>query len=472
MGARGSSRWQQAASYLLPVLFTACFSPRLGDGKIACGAASNPADRCPRGYECGPDNRCHLLGHVTSVIDAAATDATSDAASDAATIEPAPDAEPIDAGNLLDTPDAESPKRFTGSISISDVSVVGQGDNLRGGVIEARLQPKDALGPPTYSAISGPNNCLAWLFTPATWESFVNSEAEGTISVTGTTAEVPPIIPVRIGEQRVAYLSIAYAEASASESTIDVTAGISGAVPGLARVVWRGMTLAAADAGRHLMFIGSALPENNGFFPIVSFDSPTGGVLVQNPAATTQNGLTGQLLVLAGLGSVPGAPAPDFLGNSDLVKVKLSRMTSGGDHFEPFSIEVQAEPSFQLDAASVTQLTNMRPTGNDITLSCSSCPPSDTPEPTGSVVHIVTMSSASHAPRAMLNSPAGQRAFVQCTAPGTSVTISKEVLAALQAAGERVIRTTFSRSRRSYHTEADGDAVSISVGHGITGITE
>jgi hypothetical protein len=44
------------AAFAAVLWLAGCFSPRLGDGKVACGPA--PDNACPPNYTCGAENRC------------------------------------------------------------------------------------------------------------------------------------------------------------------------------------------------------------------------------------------------------------------------------------------------------------------------------------------------------------------------------------------------------------------------------
>jgi hypothetical protein len=160
------------------------------------------------------------------------------------------------------------------------------------------------------------NGCVGYLWKATDAASIAPGVDEGPVSITGTSAAVPPCTFIA-GK---GYYCVG---GGGSGNTTVITGGAL--PPGTALYNIVGATFTMADVGRYLEISGDPNPTNNGTFPIVSESMGT-GLVVGNPQAVLNvTPFAGTWATFAGVGPVPGGP--NFVVSSDAVVVSL---TSGG----------------------------------------------------------------------------------------------------------------------------------------------
>lgn len=471
--------WRRRGTLL--IVFAAlpsCYSPRYDSGRFECGAGG----ACPSDYECGADHRCYPPGQapdgpiVDAPLDGAApSDASVDTAVLDATLVDArrPDARLIDAPTAIDAgqADAAGPPVYGGLVMIMDMSYTGYPEMGHGGQISVHFAATD---PPTLASPQGDLGCNGWLYDDLSAGRPAPATDQGEIVISGTTALVPPCrflseIPNLPGNPVDPPQYACLGASGMGSGTIFV----GGAVPaGHAALEIPTAGFSAADVGRYLTAVTSEDPSSKGPLPIVSFlDTNANGVveLVVPQANFTAGTFTqGAYVVVAGFGPVPGSPPPEFLADTDTVKVAL---TAGGEkRFESFSVDTKAGGAFTLTPASETILTNLPyQSGEDVSLSCSSCGTAN-----ASVVTIETTDgSVAGFSGIVLPRATRKLAKVTCVTFGQGgVTVPANVLSLVASANPTRVQTTFLRANIAISQVINSKNRTITaVGHAVTGFT-
>lgn len=447
--------------------------------KPKCAFLCSASTACPPGYACGGDGRCHLLVDGVPAVceDALPNDAgTFDAPVDAPVEEP--DAEVADAALPDAGIDAGPENTHTGTVSIHDTTILNAPTLGHGLSIGIDFPPNtDRL--PDYEAMPGsPVGCKAWLYDLAAGDVPVVGSDEGTITITGTTAEVPDcnFVP------GVGYLCIA--GAGASDTTVVDDSALGGAIPAdTALVTISGATFDMNDVGRYLSVSGATNAANNGSFPVVGVGSMAGQLVIANPAAVTEaTAFTGTWTVLAGAGPNPAylLGAPDPLQDSDMVTAAIT--PGGGMHIDwdstIFPFPINTGDSFSLNDASeaivsATGAAVVLDDGNAVTLNCEetagSCPAAS-----GTIVTIQSTDAPIPvgAPPYYFPPATSKMGLIRCANIGPSglITASADAMAFLQDANATRFRTVYLRVGFAIGVTrfAGVNGTNVVVGHSIT----
>ena len=211
-----------------------------------------------------------------------------------------------------------------------------------------------------------------------------------------------------------------------------------------------------------------------GAFPVVGANATTLAVLGATPGAF------GPWLLAAGVGPIPavfdpttGAPsgaAPDFLADTDTVKVSLT--PGGGNHFTALTTtDLAVGDSFtladdtvtllnsDLDLSSTTGLTFGCKTG---TAGCAASTGLN-----GTLILIDSTDATTFTGDTDLGTPARYSGNITCGALNTSVTIPAGALAVLKQGNPTRLRISVFRDSFEPLTGTNGNAINVVAGHGF-----
>ncbi len=358
-----------------------------------------------------------------------------------------PDARPLpDAMNPADAgPDAMPAAEFSGQVSVLDLRVNGIPQLGHGGQVLADYrQIIDETATKIYDDRSPLGaGCAAWVYDFAQGQFPSPNTDHGTISITGTTATIPPCTFVN-GD----YACVAGVGALAATDTITNNGN------GTTNVLIQAGTFSDANVGMYLKLSGAADYANNGAFPIIAV-SGGGTVLVvinQDAVSVTAGNATGvQYAIVAGVGPVPPAigPSPEFLADADTATVALTPPT--GDAVEAYSTPVEAGDDFSLTPASQATISTLPLNGSTATLECDS----DVASATGTFA----ISNSATTDDVVLTDPTGTP-FANVR-PGAEVTVSGAAMSGnngtftITAAGDTTITYTNPNQQGTVDTVTD-----------------
>jgi hypothetical protein len=348
-------------------------------------------------------------------------------------------------------PDA-APQGFAGTVQVFDMSIFGAPEVGHGGLIDVSF---DKTGVPSEMSAGnfGIPPCNATLTdtdNPAQANPDVN---EGTVKVeikdsTGAIARPIPDCVFTGGTYRcVSGMGTAGATASAGQA-------------GLYTFMGTGQT--AATAGQYLVLTGGT--GAGAAMPIVMVNGMTLIVAATTAPPTT----TGSWITAAGLGPVPGAPPPEFIADSDTVKVTID-----GDattHFGDIATgDIPAGDAFELDAAT----TAMYAGGIDLAsttplmFGCLKGGGGACPTAAGTIINIQTTDATSFASHTDMGTPDRYTGNLTCASFGTEpVSIPTNLLAVLRAGNPTKMRVAVLRAAFSPIT-GNGNSVNVVAGHAI-----
>jgi hypothetical protein len=444
-----------------------CFEKPRAKCTFVCG----PGGECPSDYQCGSDNRCHLVSETgalemcdpevdASVADAATADAAADAAPDAAP-DARPDAGP-DAGPDAAPPDAPLPATHGGAITVLDVEVVGLPGH--GGSVSVDFTKNGDTPVLDDRNVIG-LGCVAHLYD-LTKAGPAPGLDEGTVILTGTTAEIPPC---KFVDAQTGYLCTG---ASGQGKTGDAVA--AGPNSGEAALEIAAETkFGLKDEGRFVRISGATSTANNGEFPIVKYDDTGKRILYVNPAFVAEE-FTGSYAVAAGRGVIPSATPPDFLLGVDKLKAEL--VAGGGGHFESFvSSEIKADKiGFSFTAETQTAMTSMPLDGKAVTIECDKAGNKCGSAQATALTLTTTDADVSTTSPFAMPTPTGKLAIVTCSALGSSITIPDKFMKFIMDANPTRVRALYLRVNAVLPIKNKNGApngTSVAVGRGIIGFT-
>lgn len=356
-----------------------------------------------------------------------------------------------------------------GTVQILETTIAGHPELGRGLRIDIDLVPLERAA--DFEEMPGsPLGCRAWIYELALGDTPPAGGDEGALTVTGTSAPVPPcsFLPGS-GYQCVA-------SAGAADATVlDDSDGPPGLLPAdTALVTITDATFTDADLGRWLTIVGSTHAANDGTFPIVGVPAQPDRLVIANPAAATEPGAyPSTWRVSAGMGPAPGVSL-DAIGDADLASVDL--LPGGAGHFDwdPWSppFPVDAGDAFTLDASTLDALTSgtIMSGGNAVTLSCSgaggSCGAA-----TGTMAAVTTTDAdVAGTPDDYFPAPLERQVVISCIAigPAGTIVVPAPAMALLAGAAPTRIRASYSRVGVALGLTSTGyNNTNVFVGHGV-----
>jgi hypothetical protein len=450
---------------LLLATAAGCYDTPRPNCAFLCGSGG----ACPDGYQCGSDDRCHLVLENNQLAMCEDTLPTADASNDAPVADAGPDAAIPDAGPDAALPDAAPDAAVTdhvGTISLQDLSIQGHPELGHGLSITIDLTPLDPIQPVVDTNPGSLFGCKAWVYDLTMGQAPPVTDANhGDISVMAPSTTIPTctFIPGQ------GYRCIAGGGAGGAGDLIqDDAAG-----PGTAALVDMApaaYTFSAADVGRYVVISGATPASNNGAFPIVGVNPASNAVIYGNPAAAS-GAFGGTFTVIAGLGPVPPVMGlPDPIQDADTLDVAI-QPASGEFAFPAQS--VAAGDAFVLDMASQLQMNTIPMDGSAVTLSCdaTSCGAGSA---LGSLITITTTDGLlpPGAPDYYFPAPVQKTVVVRCAQLAPSITIPSSVMQVIADSGATRVRTLFIRPGLAATGNADStNPVNIVVGHALAGFT-
>ena len=229
------------------------------------------------------------------------------------------------------------------------------------------------------------------------------------------------------------------------------------------------VTFGVDQVGRHVRITGSAVPGNNGLFPIVA--APNDNTIVYanpSPAAAEETGGTAaSYTVVAGFGPAGQAdPVPDD------ARITTQLTAGGNGAFTDYTTNVDVGDSFTLDTATEAIIDDIPLDGSEFTLSCDGAGGSCTGAMATAIISQTTDAVVSMLPRFVLPPPVTKAVRIFCLQPGTgTVTIPAEASAFLMDSGATRIRSIMVRGNNTPTLQADATTDNVA-GHAIAGFTQ
>lgn len=365
------------------------------------------------------------------------------------------------------TPDAAPMSTHTGTISIHDMRVEGFPQLGRGLSVTIDFPPVSTRTPDFDDMPGQATGCKAWLYDLANGDVPAVGGDEGTITITGADATIPPctFVPGR------GYLCIA--SAGMNMATVLDDAEAMGMLPPMtALVTITGATFTMADVGRYVTIAGETNPANTGAFPVVALGAAPGSLVIANPVAVTDpTSFMATWSVIAGLGPVPNGPDP--IGNDDTISVAIT--PGGGNHFHfgAMTMNISAGDEFTLDMASQARITSMPLDGSGATLSCNGAG-GTCGMALGMIVLVQTTdANVTGLPPFVFPGPTQKMGLVRCAMVGAqSVTVPASAMDIIKDANPTRVRTIVLRVGFAFDGNPDGtNPVTVVAGHSVVGFT-